>query len=150
MQRLYFKEVTIDSVGYRINLYTTRTSLSNLTRLLKLLGEPVAILFSGKDQQGAEMSDAQFGDRLESLFPKAVTALVSRLDNAEAESLILALLENTIVMSENVPASHSFDTRFQGQLGHLFRVLGETLKVQYKDFLSELAALGAKAQAQAR
>lgn len=123
----YTKRVEIDGVIYGLQKFTARKSLNILTRLFKLIGEPVST-FAGAMEKDFSL-----------VLPVAVKALADRLDESETVSLIEELLKGvTIGGGSQQP---TLDSHFQGQIGHLFKLMAEALKFQYGDFFDVLGSL---------
>jgi Phage tail assembly chaperone protein, TAC len=71
------------------------------------------------------------------ILGKAARALIERMDEDEVVGLIKKLT------SEGVLCDHQpivFDTHYEGNLGHLFKVLMAALEVQYGNFTGAILA----------
>ena len=111
-------------------MFTATKSMDTLTRLLKVIGSPMAVMIGA----GA---DAQVNA---DLLSKAILALTQGLSSDRAMSdMAKDLLETTRCDGKQI----LFDTHFAGRIGHLFRVLAMVIEVQWKDFFSDLTALAA-------
>lgn len=129
--RQFQVEKELDSEKYVITMLAPTSALKMLTRLIKLIGEPLSLLYGDSEQEVAKV------------LPKAVSALVSRLDENQVEGLVKDLLK--CVVYHNQPLN--FELHFQGRLGHLFKLLAAVLEVQYGDFLGAMLAVGGKPSA---
>lgn len=121
----------IDGENYTITTLPPTMALKLLTRLVKLIGEPMSMLYGDSEAKVA------------SVLPKAVNALAMRLNEDEVLGLTQELLKGVLYRGQNI----QFELHFQGRLGHLFKVLGATLEVQYGDFLGVMLAAGGSPQA---
>lgn len=118
------QQIEIDGVEYVMHQFPAGKALKVLSKLVKAIGEPMAVLSAGANLQ------------VEEVLPKAVHALAEKLDENEVEGLVKDILKS--VHYKNVPVSDVFDTHFQGRIGHLFKVLKETLSYQYGNFIEAL------------
>lgn len=132
----YTRKVEVDGVTYTLQKFTARKGLGMLTRLFKLIGEPMSAFAAAMDKDIGEV------------IPQAVKALVERMDETATITLIEDILKGvTIGGGSQQP---TLDTHFQGELGHLFKLLMKALEFQYGDFLSALAAVNPEAFAGAK
>jgi len=136
------KEVSIDSMQYRIEPYITSRGLILIKNLTALVGEPlikmVAALPKGSDVKSLQSGSVNFTDldiNIE-VIASALSTAFSKLDDATTEKLFRDILMNTF--HGNQSCADKFDTHFQGQYRHLFRVVVKTLEAQYGDFLGEI------------
>jgi len=135
---------TIDGELYEVTQFPATQALRHLTTLTRLLGEPLteAAGVVGEIDDLGGFLDMDVSDAVGAVIPflsKAVKALVAKLDEAEVETLVKSLLEHTHSTLEGkaVVVGRVFDTYFAGRLGHLFKVLGFVLEVNYRDFFPE-------------
>jgi len=128
---IHTREITVDDKSYSVTQFSASKGMKMLTRLVKILGEPMAAFFSDPD---AEMELA---------FPAALAALSDKLD----EDVVLQTVKELVESLTTSEGPVQFDTYFAGQFGHLFKVLGKILEVQYGDFLSVLVVKGSAAHA---
>ena len=128
---IHTREVMVDGKKYSVTQFSASKGMKLLTRLVKILGEPMASFFSNPD---AEQEIA---------FQAALAALSDKLD----EDVVLNTVKELIDSLSDAEGSIQFDTYFAGQFGHLFKVLGKILEVQYGDFFGVLVAKGSEAQA---
>lgn len=126
-----YKEIEIGGSRYTIRMFTPTKALKVLTRLTKLVGEPLAQAANGMDKDLAEV------------LPRIVHTLIERLDEQEVERLIKEDLIDAVLF-EGVPVKQIFDLHFQGRIGDLFKVLIEVVKYNYQDFFKGLAAATGK------
>ncbi len=126
MQRT--EERRIGEHTYSITQFSGTKGLKMFTRLVKLIGEPAAMMF---DKGESEMSG-------EVLAPM-IKALASNIDESIVENLVKDLLEGVRCDGKEI----QFDIHFAGNFGELFSVIRAVLEVQYGNFLSGLAAAAA-------
>ncbi len=129
----YDQEVSVDGESYMVHAFPATKALKILTRLTKLVGEPLSVFGGGIDGKAEE------------LIPKAVRALAERLDENDVELLVKDILRS--VSHGGVSVADKFETHFQLKFGHLFKLLASVLKFQYGDFFSVLAASAPQAVA---
>jgi len=139
MSRDLVKKV-IDGETYGFQQFGAKQALKVLTRLTKIVGEPMALAFTAAKGEG-KLSTRDIDP---DILASAVRALMERLDE-----------DNVVDLVETLTASHLlcngkqivFDVHYEGKLGHLFKVLMAALEVQYGNFFGEfLAKQGIKNQ----
>ena len=121
----YQKEVEIDGETYKIHLLPPTRALQFSVKLTKLIGEPLANMAAAQDKDPAE------------LLPLAVRALVSRLDEGEVVTLVKAMAETCTKNNQKI----NFEADFQGRLGHLVKLVGKVMEVQFGGFFSGLSEM---------
>ena len=131
---IHTREILVDGESYKVTQFSASKGMKLLTRLIKILGEPMASFFSNPDAE-QEMA-----------FQVALAALSDKLD----EDVVLATVKELIDSLSDGDGQISFDTHFAGRFGHLFKVLGKILEVQYGDFFGVLVAKGSGVQAAKR
>lgn len=123
----------IDSKTYEFEQFGAKKSLQILVRLSKLIGKPISLLISSFEP-GKKMMDSELKPEMLSL---AIEALTSNLDSTEVISLLETLCAtNTLCDGAKI----NFDSHYEGQLPHLFKVVGAALEVQYGNFFDVLGA----------
>ena len=120
---------TIDNQEYEFGQFPATGSLKILTRLAKIVGDPLGMFATafGSDPKKNFLDQNISGD----VINKAVKILVSNLDENEVIDIVKALMSQ--VLCEGKPIVN-FDVHFQGRLGHLFKVIKACIEVQYSDF----------------
>lgn len=116
----------IEDRVYTINLFAPTKAVKLLTRLTRLVGEPIAV-----------MSQAEGGkpEKVLEILPKATRALMERLgDEEEVLSLVKDLLANTTRDKKNIV----FDSEFHGRLGAMMKLLTKVIEVNFEDFFKAL------------
>jgi hypothetical protein len=136
---------TIDGRLYEFYQVSPKIALKVLTRVTKLLGEPLGILggqLAGSKKDGIA---ALLEQDTSELLPKAVSLFVTRLDETEVQQVIDWLLEPVHVQTEDDKGTRRimFERDFQGRIGHLMKVVLAALEVNFQDFFSENSGLGA-------
>ena len=135
----------IDGVEYVMYEMNPFKSSALLTRLLKLLGKPIANVIAGIDKkEGESIMDANIDKKLIGL---AVEELSMRLNEKEVEKLMKDLLDkNLITFKTEGMEDHKKITNIESHFGkfdllHLFKVVKFALEVNFKDFFVGLADL---------
>lgn len=143
----------VDGRLYEFSIFGAKHALRTLTKLSKIIGEPLTLAFtamgvSDPENKGKSMFDRKIDGKM---LGEAVKALTGRMDENEVLDLIEELCgeENCMCDGKKI----IFDKHYEGKLGHLFKVIGTALEVQYGDFLEEMfekAASGKASTTQAR
>lgn len=128
---IHTREILVDGQSYSVTQFSASKGMKLLTRLVKILGEPMASFLSNPDAEA------------EGAFQMALGSLSEKLD----EDVVLNTVKELIDCLSTSEGPIQFDTHFAGRFGHLFKVIGEVLKFQYGDFLGVLVAKGSGAQA---
>lgn len=140
------KEVTIGEIEYKITPMNPIKATKVLTRVLKIIGKPLAKLIgnSKKSAPGESLLDAELG---EGLIGEAIEALVERLDEGEVERLIKELInKDYVTYSEDgefkklVNVDGHFGEVESGLMG-MFSLVKSVLEANYSDFFGGLADL---------
>ena len=127
-------EITIDGHSYLFHQFGAKQSLKNLTKLMKIIGEPLAAaLTSFKPVPGKKMLDGELN--IEAMA-KAVGILMSKMDDPDVLDLIEDLCGNDHVLVDGKKIV--FDTYYSQNLGLMLKVLRAALEVQYGNFFAEL------------
>lgn len=120
------KTVVVGDVEYKINLLPPTRSIKLLTKISKVIGEPMATMSGAGDEK-----------KVEDLMPKAVQLLMANMDE---DSVIIIIKEMmSCVFKEN--KSINFEIEFLGRLDVMFDLCKEVLEVNYKEFLGKIMAL---------
>lgn len=125
------QSVEIDGEAYSVTYFSATKSLEVLIELSKLAGEPVASLFS----DSGDVLDVD----LKEILPKAVRALVGGMDKANTVALIKQIIDSA--SKDGQPILPGFDVMFAGRIGHLLKLIGSILKMQYGDLKNVLGAV---------
>jgi hypothetical protein len=136
---------TIDDRVYDFYQVSPKIALKVLTRVTKLLGEPLGVLggqLAGSKKDGiAALLDQDTSE----LLPKAMNMFIARLDENEVQQMIDWLLQPVHVQTPDDKGTRQimFERDFQGKIGHLMKVVLAALEVNFADFFSENTGLGA-------
>lgn len=128
---IHTREILVDGQKYNVTQFSASKGMKLLTRLVKILGEPMASFLSNPDAQQ------------EQAFQVALGSLSDKLD----EDVVLNTVKELVDSVSTSEGPIQFDLHFAGRFGHLFKVLGEVLKIQYGDFFGVLVAKGSGALA---
>lgn len=118
---------TIDEHKYEFYQFGAIQAVKVLTRLLKIIGEPIGMAITGVGKKSKSILDQEID---KDALGKAIRALTERLDDNEVLSLINALMEQVLCDGKRI----IFDTHFKGRIGHMFKVVKEAIEAQYSDF----------------
>lgn len=130
-------EKRVDGNVYSFQQFNTTKSLKIMSRLSKILLEPITLFFASA---GGKASSGNLLDRQldKDMLGKAVRSLTDRMDEDEVINLIKELTANDNLLVDGKKVD--FDTHYEGRLDHLFKVLYAALEVQYGNFLGALIA----------
>lgn len=140
MQR--YKECSIGGMNLMIQQYTADRGTEVLVRLLKLIGEPMAIMTGVDAMKGQEKADA--AKTMSDILGKAVGSLAMRSNEEEVKNLIEDLMSVVFVGPQplgGLNGAGAWKMKFQGQLGVMFKVCIEVVKYNFQDFLSVVGAV---------
>ena len=125
------KKFTIDDLEYETENYLAMKAVKLGIKLSKIGGGSMAMIMSSGGLE-AKITPEFIGQVVESV--------VLKLDEDESEIILREILSTTYVMTggKRMNVRDIFNTHFSGQLGHLFKVLGEVLSFQYDNFFAVL------------
>lgn len=132
-------EMMIDGEQYTFCQLPPKRSLKLMTRIIKIVGAPLGAALNGAKSGQVDLKAVMEADIDLSMI---VTALCDRLDENEVEAIVDELLSQVIHVGGG-EVSKKFDAHFAGRLPHLFKVVGQALKVEYGDFLAAVPDLSA-------
>jgi len=153
-------EKQIDDHVYSFAHLPAQEALRVLTKLTKIVGEPLAIAVGAlmKDdkterklgEDGLPLPAEPKKGLLErdvdpEVFGKAARSLIEKLDEEEVIAIVVKLTTQQ-VLCDGIEIKN-FNTHFTGQLGHLFKVLAAALEVQYGNFFGAMIGLTGTVQA---
>lgn len=130
----------IDGEKYQVGDWPVDKATGMLTKLVKLLGEPIAMVLLGaiKDQkEGESLMDMDVEKLKGDVIASAFKGLASRLDEREVQQMFREFTTDILHSGKKV----DYDAHFMGRIGHLFRVSVFVLRHQYSDFLGGNPAL---------
>lgn len=120
------RDVLVEGRTYQVTQFSATKSIKMMTRLTKILGEPMGFMFADEKANADEM------------LPLAIRALVSKLD----EDLVIDTVKQLLEGVRDSNGEINFEVHFAAKMGLLFKVLGKVLEVQYGDFFGGLVANG--------
>jgi hypothetical protein len=123
-------EVEIDGKKYEFEKWGAESSLATLIKIAKIAGKPLGI-FLGSAVSGNGLKTEISPD----LMASACEALVQNMDEQNCINLIKKLSSEKVLCDGR---KINFDTHYEDQLSHLFRVVKASLEIQYGNFLQEL------------
>ena len=139
--KMKMKEVTIDGKKYSFGYWDVDTSTEYLTKLIKLLGEPLAMILLGavdKKEEGQSLMDIDTSQIKGDAIAAAFKGLASRLSEDEVKQIMRQCANGVLCDGKKI----DYNSHFMGKIGHLFRVALANLKHQYSDFLGAGLGLG--------
>lgn len=134
MARELIKKI-IDGSEYEFQQFGAKQSLKLLTRVLKIIGEPMALSVEAFEGEG-KLLDRKISGKGLALAAKALT---ERLDQDEVVDLLTQFCSHPACLCDGKQVE--FNTHYEGRLGHLFKVFQAALEVQYQDFFGALSEL---------
>lgn len=128
MSTQMYKELSLDGSSYTIQMLPADQGLKLCTRLLKLVGEPIAELIKVQ------------GDKTKvfEVLPTAIKTLASRMQEDEVVDLAKQLCSCVIKSGTSASLDREFNLYFRGRYGHLFKLLKEVVEYNFSDFLDAL------------
>jgi len=130
---------TIDGQKYLVGHWHVDKQLEVMTRLIKILGEPLAMLIMGSESsKGQSLKDKLDGEMNMDAIAQAFKGLALRLNEEEVKTLFKDVTHGVKCDGKDI----DFNTQFMGRIGHLFKVSLFCIKHQYQDFLGDVPALG--------
>lgn len=138
------EERTIDGRLYQFHQLSPKESLRTLTRLYKILGQPIAMgmaAFMGTQQEKSKQKKG--ADPLKGLDTDMLTRAVAVMAEKMDEDVVINLIENLCASDHCLCDGVRVTTleHYSGELGHMFKVLAAALEVQYGNFLGVLLDL---------
>lgn len=125
--------IEVDGQAYSVTYFSATKSIEVLVELVKIVGPSLANLVQDNDK----LLDI----KLEEVLPKAVKELVFNMNKTETVALLKQIIDS--VSKNGQPILPTFDIEFAGKIGHLLKLLGATLKVQYGDLKNVQSVLAA-------
>lgn len=113
-------KIVIEGEAFDVSLLMPSKSFQYSAKLMRMVGEPVAAMFSnGGDQESVAKS-----------LPIMVKALTNNLDNPQALELVMTLMRTVSQNGKTI----QFEQFFLGRMGLMAQVLLKIIEVQFKDF----------------
>jgi hypothetical protein len=123
---------SVDGQDYEFQQFGADKALRLLTRLMKIIGEPMAIGVGALQGPGSLLDKNVDGG----VLGKAVRALSEKLDEDSVITLVKEFVGEGACVCNG--AKVIFNTHYEARLGHMFKVLKAALEVQYGDFFVDL------------
>ncbi len=137
------KTVVVKGLKYTIDTFYADSALSVFTRLVKIVGEPIARASSLK---GMTSDDEKFGE----VILEIVRALMVRLDEKEVVQIVADLLSVVTPDGQTYPLydmenrQGNWRVHFKGKPADMLLVVVESVRENFGDFLSVLKLGGVK------
>lgn len=136
------QKTTIGDVHYIVTPMSPIIASKLLTRLIKIVGEPIGKLATLKKQEGAKsLLDSELDGKL---IGEALSALTDKLDESEMESILKRIIAPEYVTFSTDGGDFkkltSIDGHFSehGGMAGMFKVARFVLETNYSDFLKDL------------
>ena len=127
-------EVEIDGVTYSFEKWGAQNSLLTLIKISKIIGKPLGKIVGSAITGGEGLKTQVSPD----MIADACQALLENLDEGPTMDLVKKLSSEKLLCDGK---KVSFDTHYQDNLMHLFKVIRASLEVQYSDFLGALLGM---------
>lgn len=132
-----YKEYTIDGIQYTIQMLPAEQGLKVCSRLLKLIGEPLAELIKVQGDK----------TKIFEVLPLAIKSLIQNLHEEEVVALAKTLCSCVSKAGTSANLDREFNLYFRGRYGHLFKILKEVVEYNFSDFLDVLPLAKTEGQA---
>lgn len=136
------QKITIEGVQYVVTPMAPMKSAKLLTKLLKLVGEPIGKLASAKKEEGKSIMDSEVDGKL---IGEAIEALTNKVDENEMEAILGRLLLGDLITfaktgDEKFQKLKDIDAHFDqhGGLAQMFKLAKFVLETNYSSFLKDL------------
>lgn len=134
LQQSGLKTFRIDQEDYQFGLLDPETAMKTWVRFLKMGLGPFGSLLSKVSLKGGKVD---IGD-IDFDLSEALQTLALRMDEQEVMDLIHTMLSQ--VRDKN-GAELVFAVQFIGRIGHLLKVVGKAVEVNYADFFGVFGGL---------
>lgn len=129
-----FKDLELDGESYTLTLFPADQGVKLASKLIKIVGEPLAELAAANGQ-------------ILEVLPAAMAALNQRLVDDEVLSLCKQLCSSVMRKGDGSQTlDKNFNLYFRGKYGHLFKLLSEVVQYNFADFLDALPARAIKGE----
>ena len=135
-------EATIKGAKYQFGYWDVDTSTEYLTKLIKLLGEPIAMTLLGvvdAKEPGKSLMDVDMDSVKAEAIAKAFQGLATRLNENEVKEILHQCQKGVLCNGKAI----DYNAHYMGKIGLLLQVSLANLKHQYADFLGDGLGLGA-------
>jgi len=121
----------IDGHTYSFEVLGAKESVKLMRKLIRLVGQPFAMLFTSAEGEGDLLKKKIKPD----VLGLAVKALTENIDSDEVDAIIENLAATKCLCDGK---KINFDQHYKQKLGHLINVVKAALEVQYGNFLAEV------------
>lgn len=141
-------EFTLDNHKYQCGIWDIDTATDTLTKLVKLLGEPLVMVLmgaaEGHKKNGGEgglqgLMKMEVEDLPTEAIASAFKGLAMRLNEKEVKELLRLCCGQQLLCDGKQVV---YDQHFMGRIGLLLKCTIQVLRHQYKDFLGGSLDLG--------
>lgn len=131
-----FTAFEVDGIRYQMLPLPVQKSTVVLTRLAKIVFDPLGKAVSAIDMDNSGSSSLLDKNIDMSLVGKAIAAFGDRLEEAVVWNTIVELLSTVEKGNDQGGFSKiNIEVDFLGQIGHLLKVVTKSINVNYHDFL---------------
>lgn len=129
---IHSKECTIGEHVYTISQFPAEQATKVLVKLSHIVGESISLFASGVGDKQA----------LKAIIPKALTAMIYRLDPDQTVVILKELMSCCIIRGQgSTTADKVYNTHFQGKLGDVMKLAVEVINFNYENFFDVVASL---------
>jgi hypothetical protein len=135
---LALKEVTVKGKKYQLAQIHSELAERLLLRILKIIGEPGAMLFASMSKDGKGLD--------KDITPDLAGLMMSRALSGMDEDLIIDTVNQLLPYIKIDAGKGQFtnvqpDVHFGGKISDKYKVIGELLKHNYADFLEDAGSV---------
>lgn len=131
-----YKDINIKNVHYTIRYFYAATGLKVLTKLTKLLGEPMTkMMQAGELKKDADPEQQNL--KMAKIVSEAVSSLAERIDEDAVVDLVKNLMSCVYLGSRSL--DNDWDREFQGKFDVLLQLCIEVVSYNFSDFLSAVS-----------
>lgn len=124
----------IDKETYEIWHLPAELAITTLTKLTRIIGEPMGKAMGGLESSSGSLMDANVNFNI---IGHAIGLLASRLDENEVMLIIKTMLKYVHKKESNGKLREcDLELDFQGRIMHLFKVVQASLEFNYSDFFA--------------
>lgn len=127
----------IDDKEYEFERLGAKASLKLFIRISKIIGGPLSMIFENSGGKG-KLTSLMSSDLKELNISKAIKALMENVDADDALEIIEQLTAGEKVLCDGKKIN--FNTHYEGELPHLFKVVTAAFEVQYGNFFDAFLA----------
>lgn len=127
----------IDGKKYEVGHWALDKQLDIMVKLIKLLGEPIAMMIMGSMQQKGSLKEMLDSNLTAQMSSEAIKSLTGRLNEADVKNLLRECTDGLLCDGKQI----SYDVHFMGRIFHLLKVTLFCIRHQYQDFLDVIPDL---------